>query len=291
MNAASRLWVAGAALCFSSGCSFLFVKAPPEQPPVRGERVRCTESKVAPVLDTIGLTFQGFRTVVAVSSNEGDYQGAPISRDADIGFGILFAGLHAASAVYGYGAVSRCADSHALSDASSNADDLPPPPRRPVPPATAHRSAACGDDFDCKSDRVCENGVCVPSRATSTEPPAEKPHAEDKPMSDAEKASLAVWFDSIYEQEATDWAWARRTERALRKHMQDHGAEVVSAFTCKATVCRGVYRFASPTVRQETWQSLTLPFEHDKLFVGGAASSAATEDTFYLRKRVDEPSL
>lgn len=93
-------------------CSFIFVKAPPaavEKLPI-SEPVSCTTSKVAPIIDTLLGGYQVFRTGYALSRNEADYAGAPIGRNADIGFGVGLATLYFASSVYGYVVTGQCSE-------------------------------------------------------------------------------------------------------------------------------------------------------------------------------------
>jgi hypothetical protein len=93
-----------------NGCSFIFVDTPPASPPRYGSetKVRCTTSKAAPIIDTVIASYQVVRTGVAVSSDESDYANAPISRGADIGFGVGLAALFLGSAIYGYVQTGRC---------------------------------------------------------------------------------------------------------------------------------------------------------------------------------------
>jgi len=94
-----------------SGCSLLFVNAPPKPPPVEPSaraEVSCTSSKAAPVLDTVFATLEVGRTALAAAAPDSTYQNAPISRGADIALGIGFASLFLASAVYGFTQTSEC---------------------------------------------------------------------------------------------------------------------------------------------------------------------------------------
>lgn len=105
-----RLIGVGVAACLSCGCSFLFVTKPPANlerlPP--SAPVECTTSRAAPLIDTAIAAFQVYRTATALNAKEWDYRDAPISRDADIGFGVGLTALFAVSAVYGLAMTARC---------------------------------------------------------------------------------------------------------------------------------------------------------------------------------------
>jgi hypothetical protein len=92
-----------------SSCSFIFVHPPHHaDDQLTGVPGRCTSSPVAPVVDGVIGTFEVVRTSVALSSNESDYRGAAISRNADIGFGVGFATLFLASSIYGFYETNQC---------------------------------------------------------------------------------------------------------------------------------------------------------------------------------------
>jgi hypothetical protein len=97
-----------------AGCSFLFVqRPPPTENRHRGTVVDCTSSTVAPVIDGLVMGFQMVRTVLALGATDAQYQGAPISRDADITFGVVLTGLFATSMIAGFGWTSECRDAMA----------------------------------------------------------------------------------------------------------------------------------------------------------------------------------
>jgi len=94
-----------------TGCSYIFVSTPATPAGGGMERANdCTSSKVAPVLDTVFGTLEVARTAVAVGNDDNDYMDQPLSREADIGFGVGFTALFLSSAVYGYYFTSRCSD-------------------------------------------------------------------------------------------------------------------------------------------------------------------------------------
>jgi hypothetical protein len=69
---------------------------------------RCTSSKAAPVLDSVFTGLELVRTGLAVSKKEADYDGAPISRTADVAFGAAFSALFLSSAIYGFVKTNQC---------------------------------------------------------------------------------------------------------------------------------------------------------------------------------------
>src|SRR5262245_18743225 len=87
--------VSAASLVLSTGCSLIFVSGPPDHPETLppSAPIDCTSSKVTPVIDTVVTGLQVVRTAVAASAHDSDYSGQPISRQADIGFGVGFAAL------------------------------------------------------------------------------------------------------------------------------------------------------------------------------------------------------
>lgn len=101
------IWLALLATVPLSGCSLLFVDGPPKTytPP---QYVHCSSSPGWPVFDTVVAGLELVRTGIAVSASDSAYQGAQISRGADIGFGLAFMTLFAISAGVGYGRVSDC---------------------------------------------------------------------------------------------------------------------------------------------------------------------------------------
>ena len=107
-----------------TGCSYIFVSTPSTPSGGGMERANdCTSSKVAPVLDTVFGTLEVARTAVAVGNDDGDYVDQPLSREADIGFGVGFTALFLSSAVYGYYFTSRCHDLREHGPASWSPDD------------------------------------------------------------------------------------------------------------------------------------------------------------------------
>ena len=155
------------------GCSWLFVEAPraqvtPSQP------VTCTRSKAAPIIDSVVTGLQTVRVVYALSQSEADYDDFPISRGADIGLGLGFTALFAASAVYGFSTTATCAA--AEQRALVEPPPAPPPSALPsgatVQPTTATPStdAACTFDAQCAGEHRCHEGSCVPPTSSAAQP-------------------------------------------------------------------------------------------------------------------------
>jgi hypothetical protein len=105
-------WSALVLVAWLSGCSFAFVKGPPanhEQLPY----FDCTESRVAPVLDTIFAVLEGVNLVYAASATDQQWSdnfngNPPIARDSAIPLYVLLAVLGAGGAYYGYSNTGEC---------------------------------------------------------------------------------------------------------------------------------------------------------------------------------------
>jgi len=99
------------------GCSFLFTTAP-KTVPAHAESVseyepsNCTTSKAAPIVDTVIAGLEGVRTGIALAADKSVYANAPISREADIAFGLGFLALFTASAIYGFSVTGACSNLH-----------------------------------------------------------------------------------------------------------------------------------------------------------------------------------
>lgn len=95
--------------CFSAGCSYIFVDAPPPQAR-RSARLECTTSRLAPGFDVLFAGLQGVRTGAAIGASDSTYENAPLNRGADVGIGIALLALHASSAVWGFSKTATCRD-------------------------------------------------------------------------------------------------------------------------------------------------------------------------------------
>ena len=91
----------------NTGCSLLFVKGPPSEPS-HARPVACTTSRVAPVLDSVFGGLEVARMGLDLAASDQTFQGAPISRGADIAIGATLATLFLGSAIYGYSATGAC---------------------------------------------------------------------------------------------------------------------------------------------------------------------------------------
>ncbi|HSR95688.1 MAG TPA: hypothetical protein VLM79_01405 [Kofleriaceae bacterium] len=129
------------ALVLLSGCSFVFVSGPPanhEQLPY----VSCTESRVAPVLDTIFTVLQSLNVIYAASVSDDrwaeNYDGdPPIARSTAIPLYAVGALLGAGAAYYGYSRTAACRDAKELALARAQRNYGQPqtwPPQQPYPP-------------------------------------------------------------------------------------------------------------------------------------------------------------
>lgn len=96
---------------FASGCSFTFVDGPPRHAPAyvsAPREVPCTESRLAPILDTTAAALEGLRAAVALASSKQAYERVGLDRSWEAGLGIGFAALFASSAVYGFVMTHEC---------------------------------------------------------------------------------------------------------------------------------------------------------------------------------------
>jgi hypothetical protein len=107
LHTAITVSLATAVALSGTACSFAFTRRPPSQHQQMAS-FDCTESRVAPVLDVLFTSFQALRTAAALSASDADYEGAALSRPADIGFGLALGALGLASATYGFNAAGEC---------------------------------------------------------------------------------------------------------------------------------------------------------------------------------------
>jgi hypothetical protein len=128
------------ALALLSGCSFVFVSGPPahhEQLPY----FSCSESRIAPVLDTIFAVLQGANFLLAASVSDerwaDNYDGdPPIARSTAIPLYAIGALLGVGGAYYGFSRTAACRDAKelALTRAQRNGPPQAWPPQQPYPP-------------------------------------------------------------------------------------------------------------------------------------------------------------
>ncbi len=113
IRGASRL--VAAALVGACGCSFIAVRRPPRPPAAPGAPLECTESRVAPALDTAGaivtpiagLTLWGLCTFASAMQS---WSSNPkhLSCGVVLGATALSTAAYTGSAVYGYRATADC---------------------------------------------------------------------------------------------------------------------------------------------------------------------------------------
>jgi len=111
-NVRMRALVAACALA-TQGCSFVFVRPPPDSP-VAGGPPRCTESRAAPIADTVlagaalALFAPSLGAALSCSPNCAENAGPALSI---LSGAVLLA--TAGSAIYGFHETNRCAEARA----------------------------------------------------------------------------------------------------------------------------------------------------------------------------------
>ena len=138
---ADMRWMVVVLVASLSGCSFAFVSGPPphhEELPA----FDCTESRVAPVLDTVFAALQAANFAVAAASTDEQWSdnfngNPPISRGAAVPLYIAFAAVSTFSAYYGYSRTGACRE--AIEAARNRARGTTVGPQAPwqPPPAAA----------------------------------------------------------------------------------------------------------------------------------------------------------
>lgn len=136
----------------------------------------CPSTRVAPVTDVAFTALWGL-SAISASSDDPD----TAANDKNVGlartFGV-FAGVAAASAVYGFIVTSKCESAKeqlAVRILKTHEERLALEQARD---AAAKGPALCSRDVDCKGDRICASGVCV-------EPPPAVPAAPQSPAAAA----------------------------------------------------------------------------------------------------------
>ncbi len=96
--------------CSTAGCSLLFTNGPASDvaPSAAKEPPDCSTSRIPPIADTTLATFQAVRTGLAFGASDSVYDDSPISREVDIGLGITWVAVYAASAAYGFYNTAAC---------------------------------------------------------------------------------------------------------------------------------------------------------------------------------------
>ena len=92
----------------SSGCSFVFVEAPPP-PERRLGLVKCSTSSAAPVIDLVLVALQVFGFFQAATGDEVESRNdTGVSRETGIWLSLAFGTLYTSSAIWGFNTVSAC---------------------------------------------------------------------------------------------------------------------------------------------------------------------------------------
>jgi hypothetical protein len=112
-NERRALWMCLALACATpalGGCSFMLSSGPPSHTDLSAadEPIKCSSSKLPPIVDTLLGVGELGRIALAAATNEREYRDSPISKEADILLGVAFASLFIASAVYGYTVTGNC---------------------------------------------------------------------------------------------------------------------------------------------------------------------------------------
>jgi hypothetical protein len=90
----------------STGCSLAFTRPPPPKYETM-TTVECTDGKILPTLDLLFTAIQALPVAVALNASDADYQDFPLSRGADLGFGLALGALGLASTIHGYEVVGE----------------------------------------------------------------------------------------------------------------------------------------------------------------------------------------
>lgn len=147
--------LAACALAGGPGCSFLFVDGPPPNHATSVDPIDCTQSRAAPIIDTI---FAGLYGLSAVSTATEHGSASGTGSRAALMLGV--AAVELASAAHGYANTADCREAKQRW-AERRIAEAP--------------GAACGSDLDCRDDRVCEAGACVAPVPDLVAPAAEAP--------------------------------------------------------------------------------------------------------------------
>lgn len=171
-----------------SGCSWAFMNRAPEPVAAPNYPVDCTDSRAAPVLDTIcsgyfvvnGLYFAAAQSCDSASFGETCVESG--TKTAGILLSLGLAALCGFSAGSGYGYASKCTSVKATNslcitgneEACKKLNPAWTPPLK-VPAAAGAATwteAGCAKDTDCKGNRVCDRGACVEPPAKAEPAPA-----------------------------------------------------------------------------------------------------------------------
>lgn len=163
----------------TTGCSLAFMNKAQEPVATPNYPVDCTNSRAAPVLDTIcagyfvvnGLYWAG--QTACDSYGYGTCTTTSSQKTTGVLVSAGLAALCGVSAIVGYGIASKCEHVKALNAMCITGNEescrrLNPAfvptvkaPVAPPPAAAAEASGGCSRDTDCKGDRICVQGSCA----------------------------------------------------------------------------------------------------------------------------------
>jgi hypothetical protein len=142
-------WMVVVVVMCLSGCSFLFVHGPPPRYDEMAE-FDCTESRAAPVVDTVLGVLQGLNLIVAAGETDQDWArifngNPPFERSTAVPIYAIAAAVELGSAIYGYSVTGSCRAAKAKVRDERGVDPggrprwtppppVPPPGNRPLPP-------------------------------------------------------------------------------------------------------------------------------------------------------------
>lgn len=100
-------WTPWLLLLSTSGCSFMFVDAPPSEPHLRTPHaaVECTASVALPVLD---VTLGALELALGVAAAPSASQNEALSKEARTTLALSWAGIYGVSAAYGFVQTGDC---------------------------------------------------------------------------------------------------------------------------------------------------------------------------------------
>lgn len=156
-----------------AGCSRIFLKPAHHYNGVVNRQ--CSTGQGLPTADVLFATLQGVRTVVALTADDSTYAHAPLSREADVGLGLVFLSSFVASAAYGFSEVSSCREltgwepppSKSVRPMKPGLAAQPRPVQRPLPVRPALAVPRIGSDGGVATD--ADAGVAP---EVAPEPPA-----------------------------------------------------------------------------------------------------------------------